>query len=83
MTEDYIPNEVWDSERENFRVPARGVISPVLSNLFLHYVFDKWIDRIHPDKPFARYTDDGVSTLPNKERNGGIKRKSGAEDEGM
>jgi retron-type reverse transcriptase len=23
--------------------PQGGVISPVLSNLFLHYVFDKWM----------------------------------------
>ena len=40
--------------------PQGGVISPVLANLFLHYAFDKWMDRNHPDKPFARYADDGV-----------------------
>jgi len=40
--------------------PQGGVISPVLANLFLHYAFDKWMDRIHSDKPFARYADDGV-----------------------
>lgn len=37
-----------------------GVISPILANLFLQYAFDKWMDRTHPDKPFARYADDGV-----------------------
>ncbi len=26
----------------------------------MHYAFDKWMDRTHPDKPFARYADDGV-----------------------
>jgi RNA-directed DNA polymerase len=41
--------------------PQGGVISPVLSNLFLHYVFDKWMDRNHPQNPWARYADDGVT----------------------
>jgi RNA-directed DNA polymerase len=40
--------------------PQGGVISPVLANLFMHYAFDKWMDREHPDKPFARYADDAV-----------------------
>ncbi|MEA4884113.1 MAG: group II intron reverse transcriptase/maturase [Clostridia bacterium] len=40
--------------------PQGGVISPVLANLFLHYAFDRWMDRTHPDKPFARYADDAV-----------------------
>ena len=41
--------------------PQGGVISPVLANLFLHYAFDAWMDRSHPDKPFARYADDAVA----------------------
>jgi RNA-directed DNA polymerase len=41
--------------------PQGGVISPVLSNLFLHYVFDKWMDRNFPENPWARYADDGVA----------------------
>jgi RNA-directed DNA polymerase len=40
--------------------PQGGVVSPLLSNLFLHYVFDKWMERHLPDHPFARYADDGV-----------------------
>jgi len=40
--------------------PQGGVISPVLANLFLHYVFDKWMDRNHPGNPFCRYADDAV-----------------------
>ena len=31
-----------------------------MANLFLHYVFDKWMDRTFPDHPWARYADDGV-----------------------
>ena len=38
-----------------------GVISPVLSNLFLHYVFDAWMTRNHPDIPWCRYADDAVA----------------------
>jgi RNA-directed DNA polymerase len=40
--------------------PQGGVVSPVLSNLFLHYAFDKWMNRNFPDNPFARYADDAV-----------------------
>ncbi|NCT57231.1 MAG: group II intron reverse transcriptase/maturase [Legionella sp.] len=38
-----------------------GVISPVLSNLFLHYVFDIWMKRNHPNVPWCRYADDGLA----------------------
>lgn len=47
-------------EQRTKGTPQGGVISPVLANLFLHYAFDVWMDRTHPDKPFARYADDGV-----------------------
>ena len=40
--------------------PQGGVISPVLANLFLHYAFDKWMERNKPRNPFARYADDGI-----------------------
>lgn len=40
--------------------PQGGVISPVLANLFLHYVFDKWMEKNFPNNPWARYADDGV-----------------------
>lgn len=40
--------------------PQGGVISPVLSNLFLHYVFDMWMGRTFPSNPWCRYADDGL-----------------------
>ena len=40
--------------------PQGGVISPVLSNLFLHYVFDKWLQKHYPNTPWCRYADDGL-----------------------
>lgn len=41
--------------------PQGGVVSPVLSNLFLHYAFDAWMRRTLPDVPFCRYADDGLA----------------------
>ena len=40
--------------------PQGGVISPLLANIFLHVVFDKWMNKFHPEKPFERYADDIV-----------------------
>lgn len=40
--------------------PQGGVISPVLANLFMHYAFDKWMERNHPNSPFERYADDAI-----------------------
>lgn len=40
--------------------PQGGVVSPLLSNLFLHYVFDQWMQKHYPDIPFERYADDGI-----------------------
>lgn len=40
--------------------PQGGVISPILANLFLHYAFDKWMDKNYSHIPFERYADDAV-----------------------
>lgn len=40
--------------------PQGGVISPVLSNLFLHYAFDVWMSRTFPNVRWCRYADDGL-----------------------
>jgi RNA-directed DNA polymerase len=40
--------------------PQGGVISPILANLFLHYCFDKWMERTFPNNPWCRYADDGI-----------------------
>ncbi len=36
-------------------------ISPLLANLFMHYAFDRWMDREFPGWPFERYADDVVA----------------------
>lgn len=40
--------------------PQGGVVSPLLANLFLHYVFDVWITKHLCSVRFCRYADDGV-----------------------
>jgi RNA-directed DNA polymerase len=40
--------------------PQGSPISPLLANLFMHYAFDKWMDREFPSCPFERYADDAV-----------------------
>ena len=48
--------------------PQGGVISPVLANLFLHYVFDMWMRRKYPHIPFERYADDGICHCRSEEQ---------------
>ena len=52
-------------EREK-GTPQGGVVSPVLSNFFLHYVFDEWMERNYPQNPFWRYADDTVAHCRNE-----------------
>ena len=40
--------------------PQGSPISPLLANLFMHYAFDRWMDRVFPDCSFERYADDVV-----------------------
>jgi len=41
--------------------PQGSPISPLLANLFMHYAFDRWMDREFPACPFERYADDVVT----------------------
>jgi RNA-directed DNA polymerase len=40
--------------------PQGGVISPLLANLFLHYVFDRWMAKHQAKFPFERFADDAI-----------------------
>jgi RNA-directed DNA polymerase len=51
----------------NRGTPQGGVISPLLANLFLHYVLDRWMDQHHPRTPFERYADDAIVHCRTKE----------------
>jgi RNA-directed DNA polymerase len=48
--------------------PQGSPISPLLANLFMHYAFDKWMDREHPGCPFERYADDVVAHCDTEEQ---------------
>ena len=39
---------------------VRGVASPLLANLFLHYALDRWLAVHYPQVPFERYADDVI-----------------------
>jgi RNA-directed DNA polymerase len=40
--------------------PQGSAISPLLSNLFMHYAFDDWLRRMQPLVRFERYCDDAI-----------------------
>ena len=50
-----------ERELSETAAPRKGAWSArFLSNLFLHYTFDLWMARTHPDLPWCRYADDGL-----------------------
>ena len=53
-------DEVGARIERNRGTPQGGVVSPILSNTFLHHAFDLWMTRTHPDLPWCRYADDGL-----------------------
>ncbi len=48
--------------------PQGGVISPLLANLFLHYGFDKWLEKTDRTVNFTRYADDVIVHCRSKEQ---------------
>jgi RNA-directed DNA polymerase len=54
---------------------AQGsVISPLLSNIYLHFVFDKWIEKTKPNIMFERYCDDIIVHCDSKQMALNLKR---------
>ncbi len=50
----------WSGLRSRGTPQGGVVVSPILSNTFLHYAFDLWMKRAHPDLLWCRYADDGL-----------------------
>lgn len=44
----------------NKGIPQGSPISPIISNIVLHLVFDDWMKREYPTLPFERYVDDVI-----------------------
>jgi len=53
--------------KQGMGTPQGGVISPLLANLYLHFTFDKWLEKHFPTTPFVRYADDAVVHCRTKE----------------
>lgn len=47
-------------QKQGKGTPQGGVISPLLANLYLHYVLDRWLELHYPTIAFVRYADDVV-----------------------
>lgn len=53
-----VENEDGSKTQPQSGTPQGGVISPLLSNLYLHVVFDGWMLQNYPGIRFERYADD-------------------------
>ncbi|MBQ7462035.1 MAG: group II intron reverse transcriptase/maturase [Bacteroidaceae bacterium] len=64
-----VPYQTKDGQliERTMGVPQGSVIGPVLANLFLHCVFDKWMETNNPEVPFERYADDTICHLRTRE----------------
>lgn len=53
-----VVNEDGSQTQPKSGTPQGGVISPLLANLYLHVVFDGWMQQHYPGIRFERYADD-------------------------
>jgi len=63
-----VNKEGKENDRQGKGTPQGGVISPLLSNIFLHYALDKWLEVHYPQIRFVRYADDMVIHCSTKQQ---------------
>ncbi len=54
-------------------VPQGGSVSPIISNIFMHHVFDIWMKKNYPTVPFERYVDDAIVHCRTEKQTGFVK----------
>ena len=69
-----IENGIWSETVQG--TPQGASASPLLANVYLHYVFDLWADRwrrqhAHGDVILVRYADDYIAGLSTKTMHAG------------
>lgn len=52
--------------------PQGGVASPLLSNIYLHHGFDRWMAEYYRNNPFERYADDIIIHCRTKQEAEGL-----------
>lgn len=62
-----------EERKEGKGTPQGGVISPLLSNLYLHYTIDKWVEKEYPHLKMVRYSDDTIIHCRSKEESVSLK----------
>ncbi len=62
-------------EKQGKGTPQGGVISPLLANLFLHYVLDKWLEKTDSSVKMVRYADDAILHCFSKAHAGGTLKR--------
>jgi RNA-directed DNA polymerase len=53
-----IETKAGECQQRDKGTPQGGVISPLLANIFMHFVFDHWMSKRFSSVPFERYADD-------------------------
>jgi group II intron reverse transcriptase/maturase len=69
-----VQSKTGELETRDRGTPQGSAISPLLTNLFMHYAFDAWLARRYPMIRFERYCDDAIVHCVSEEQAGEIRQ---------